>query len=82
MSMSSAVVGHPNTMKNEMKEKTASYIAKRKEVTPTCLAIARFVRPRTLQLIIILYSNTYMHTYLFEKVDRKVIPIKGSLTEL
>ena len=48
MSVSSAVVGHPNTRKNEMKEKTASYIAKRKEVTPTCLAIARFVRPRTL----------------------------------
>ena len=36
MSISSAVVGHPNTMmKNEMKKKTASYIAKRKEVTPT-----------------------------------------------
>ena len=48
MSVSSAVVGHPNTRKNEMKEKTASYIAMRKEVTPTCLAIARFVRPRTL----------------------------------
>ena len=48
MSMSSAVVGHPNTMNNEVKEKTASYIAKRKEVTPTCLAIARIGRPRTL----------------------------------
>ena len=49
MSISSAVVGHPNTMmKNEMKKKTASYIAKRKEVTRTCLAIARIGRPRTL----------------------------------
>ena len=37
-------------------------------------------------IIIILYSNTYMHInmirYIFEKVDRELIPIKGPLTEL
>ena len=58
MSISSAVVGHPNAMvKNEVRKKTASYIAKRKEVR-----LHSIVDNNTL------FKYIYMHIYLFEKV--------------